>query len=470
MQQAPPIKKTQYKLPDTIFRAYDIRGNAITQLTVEVVHDIGLAFGSDIIEKGGLTCAVGRDGRLSSPALVNALIAGITKSGCNVSDIGLVATPVLYYAVKHLGTDAGVMLTGSHNPKDDNGLKMVHEAVALTEKAIQQLKLRILEDNFVKGDGTVTEVAIIDDYINAIVETFPKPLTQKVVIDTANGATSHIAPTLFRRLGAEVVELYTDIDGNFPNHHPDPSKPKNLEALIAKVKAEDADLGFGFDGDGDRLGIVTKTGKILWPDRQMMFFATGLLKHHPGAKVLFDVKCSRDLTKVIENANGEPIMFKTGHSLVKAEMRRIDAILAGEMSGHIVLNDKKWIGVDDAMYNGARLLEMMQDDGRDLDTIFADIPERISTPELAIAITEEEKFPFMERILSTAPDHFNAEIITIDGLRVEFADGWGLVRASNTTPILTLRFEADSEAAMLRIQKRFREFLLGLNKNLTLPF
>ena len=470
MQQSTSLENQQDQLPSNIFRAYDIRGNAESELTPKVVHDIGMAFGSEISENGGSTCAVGCDGRLSSPTLVEALIKGILATGCHVKDIGLVATPVLYYAVKRLGTDAGVMLTGSHNPKDDNGLKMVQGCAALSGEAIQQLKKRILDQNFVQGKGSVEKIAIIDNYMRALVETFSHPLKLKVVIDTANGATSHIAPTLFRRLGADVIELFAVLDGNFPNHHPDPSKPKNLQTLIAKVKEEGADLGFGFDGDGDRLGIVTKTGKIIWPDRQMMFFAKGLLHDHSGAKVLFDVKSSRDLTDVINQAGGEPIMFKTGHSLIKAEMRRIDAILAGEMSGHIVFNDKKWIGVDDAMYNGARLLEMMQEDGRDLDAIFNDIPERISTPELAIAIAEDEKFSFMDKVLSQASIYFDEKIITLDGLRVEFDEGWGLVRASNTTPMLTVRFEADSDAALFSIQQRFSDFLLGLNNTLTLPF
>lgn len=459
-----------YELPHAIFRAYDIRGNTTTELTAEVVEDIGLAFGSEVITSGGSHCVVGCDGRLSSPRLVKALITGLTRSGCHVVDIGLVATPVLYYAVNKLGIDAGVMLTGSHNPKDDNGLKIVHQGAALTEQAIQQLKQRILQHDVLSGQGQVEQHPILDDYCHDVVATFSKPLSLTVVIDTANGATSHIAPNLFKALGATVIPLFTELDGHFPNHHPDPSKPQNMQALIAAVKAHNADLGFGFDGDGDRLGIVTKTGKIIWPDRQIMFFAKGLLPRHPGAKVLYDVKCSEDLTTVVNALGGEPIMYKTGHSLIKAEMRRINAILAGEMSGHIVINDQQWLGVDDAMYNGARLLEMMQDDGRDLDAIFSDIPERVSTPELAIAIDEQEKFRFMDQAKRAAPDFFSGDIITIDGLRIAFEDGWGLVRASNTTAVLTMRFEAKSEEAMQRIQAQFRDFLLGLDSTLILPF
>jgi len=462
--------KSQGKLPPSIFRAYDIRGNATTELDADVVYDIGRAFGSEILNQEKRTCVVGCDGRLSSPTLVAALIAGLTDAGCDVIDIGLVATPVLYFAVKHFGLTAGVMLTGSHNPKEDNGLKMLLNSAPLTEAMIQALKDRILNNNVSSGAGHVKPQTIIEDYINAMVATFEPPIRLKVVIDTANGATSHIVPTLYRRLGLEVIELYTTVDGNFPNHHPDPSKPKNLETLIQRVKAENADIGLGFDGDGDRLGIVTKTGKIIWPDRQMMLFAKGLLKDHPGGKVLFDVKSSRDLATVVSEAGGIPIMFKTGHSLIKAEMRRIDAVLAGELSGHIVFNDKKWVGVDDAMYNGARLLDMLQKDGRDLDALFAEIPDRVSTPELAIPIADHEKFGFMDQVLAQAKTHFKANIITIDGLRIEYDDGWGLVRASNTTPMLTVRFEADNNAALLRIQQNLKRFLVDLNPALRLPF
>lgn len=457
-------------IPAHIFRAYDIRGITTTELTADVVHDIGLALGSKVQAQGEKSIIVGRDGRLSGPSLMKALKEGLCESGCDVIDIGIVPTPVLYFATHVLDTHSGVMLTGSHNPRDYNGLKMVVQGHSLTNEEIQSLYQRLQTQNLSKGHGRITEVNVIEQYISAVKKSVQLKRPLKIVVDAGNGVTGELAPKLYRALGCEVTELYCEVDGHFPNHHPDPSKPENTLELIQAVQKEKADIGLAFDGDGDRLGVVTPKGKVIWPDRQLMLYAQSVLKHHLGATVIFDVKCSKHLAEVIEQAGGVPLMYKTGHSLIKTKLKEIKAILAGEMSGHTFFNDK-WYGFDDGMYVGARLLEILAESSENADAIFDKIPESVSTPELNIEVPEPEKFRFMQRLNEDAKRYFpNAKLITMDGLRVEFEDGWGLIRPSNTTPVLVVRFEADTEEALWRIKTLFRDFLLEKDPSLNVGF
>lgn len=459
------------KIPTHVFRTYDIRGNTITDLSADLVHDIGLALGSEALAQGASTMIVARDGRLSSPALFKALTEGLLATGCNILDIGVVPTPLLYFATQKLTSNSGVMLTGSHNPKDDNGLKTVINGKTLTEDQVQGLLRRVQTRNIVTGKGQVSYYdSIIDDYVADVVKRVPLKKKLKVVIDAGNGVTALVAPKLYRAMGCEVTDLFCSVDGNFPNHHPDPSKPKNLEALIATVQREKADVGLAFDGDGDRLGLVTPNGKMIYPDRQLMLFSRAVLKKSPGRIVVFDVKCSKFLGDVISKAGGIPILYKTGHSLIKKKMLEEDAALAGEMSGHLFFRDN-WYGFDDGMYSGARVLQIMADDGRDLDSIFAEIPDSISTPELNVLIPDNEKHAYIKLLQDQANEAFcDAKIITIDGLRIEFESGWGLVRASNTTPMLTLRFEADSEENLTKIMERIKAFMLKYRPTLEIDF
>lgn len=454
-------------IPAHIFRAYDIRGVVTNELTADVVYDIGVAIGSAAQAHGSKDVVVGRDGRLSGPTLLEALINGIASSGCDVVNIGMVATPVLYFATKHLKIPNGIMLTGSHNPVDYNGLKMIIGGTTLTGEQVMGLRERLLKGDVVFGPGSVKETNVIDAYIDAVKARSNVKPGFKVVVDAGNGATSEIAPKLFEALGCEVTPLFCEVDGHFPNHHPDPSKPENLVDIIAKIKEVGADVGFAFDGDGDRLGLVPPSGDMIYPDRQLMLFAKFVLKDHPGAKIIYDVKSSKNLEPVIRQAGGKPIMYKTGHSLLKNKMIHENSPLSGEMSGHLFFNDK-WFGFDDGMYSAARVLEVMSQDDRGLDAIFSEIPNSIATPEIQVKVPEEEKFALMETLKKHA--HFdNAKIIDIDGLRVEFADGWGLVRPSNTTPCFTLRFEADTPKALKRIQKEFQAFMLRFNPELDIP-
>ncbi|MDP2098872.1 MAG: phosphomannomutase/phosphoglucomutase [Methylobacter sp.] len=463
---------TVTKTADTgiIFRAYDIRGIVGKTLTKDVVYDIGRALGTQAKEQGCKTMVVGRDGRTSSPALAEALAKGLISTGLNVLDIGMVPTPVLYFVAKHTEGRSGVMITGSHNPADYNGLKMVINGETLANQKIQQLKGCIDNAAYATGNpGSIEENSqYSNEYIGLIDEDIhiARPLT--VVLDCGNGVAGELGPKLLKTLGCNVVELFCDIDGNFPNHHPDPSNPKNLTELIATVKHYKADLGIAFDGDGDRLGIVDSSGKIIWPDRQMMLFAKDVLAGKPGAEIIYDVKCSRHLPEQITKFGGRPTMWKTGHSLIKAKLKETGAKLAGEMSGHIFFNDR-WFGFDDALYSAARLLEIISRDTRSSAEVFADFPDSINTPELNVALEEGENFIFIERLLAAA--HFtDGKIIDIDGMRVDFADGWGLVRASNTTPSLVIRFEADSDEAMRRIQQQFGDLMKTIKPNINLPF
>ena len=452
----------------SIFKAYDIRGIVGETLTADVVYQLGRALGSEAYFRGEQIVVVGRDGRVSGPELSEALINGLKSTGRDVKDIGLVPTPVLYFAAQQLGTGSGVMLTGSHNPPEYNGLKMVIGGDTLASEAIQELHKRIETGDLLTGDGTVESVDVMKDYIEKITTDVQVIRPIKVVIDCGNGAAGEAAPLLFNSLGCVVEELFCEIDGNFPNHHPDPSKPENLTALIKAVQQQGADLGFAFDGDGDRLGVVDSNGRVIWPDRLMMMFAADVLSRNPGAQIIYDVKCSKNLATAISQSGGEPLMWKTGHSLIKAKMKETGALLAGEMSGHIFFKER-WFGFDDALYAGARLLEILANDERSADDVFAALPDSYNTPELNVAMAEGEPAAFMER-LSSSTRFENAQITTIDGMRAEFDDGWGLVRASNTTPNLVLRFEADDELALFRIQEEFRRVMLETEPGLVLPF
>lgn len=461
---------TGQPVSDSIFRAYDIRGVVGETLTEEVVYQIGLALGSEAHERGQPRIAVARDGRVSSPAFAAALIRGLTATGRDVIDIGMVPTPVLYFATHELGTGSGVMITGSHNPGHYNGLKIVLDAQALSGEAITAIRDRIRRADWVRGDGQIESQDMIAAYLSRITSDSP-PVSDgglKVVIDCGNGVPGILAPQLVRALGHTVTELYCDVDGSFPNHHPDPAQPDNLRDLIDTVRNEGAALGLAFDGDGDRLGVVDGSGQIIWPDRQMMLFAQDVLSRNPGAEIIFDVKCSRHLKRVIEERGGRPLMWKTGHSLIKAKMKSSAAPLAGEMSGHIFFKER-WYGFDDALYAAARLLEILVRDGRPSAAVFGELPGGVSTPELKLDMPETEHAAFMQSLARDIPFP-DGEIATVDGIRVDLPDAWGLIRPSNTTPCLILRFEGDDAAALGRIQERFRGWLGSVRSGLRLPF
>lgn len=455
-------------LPETIFRAYDIRGIVGETLTEEIVGWIGKAIGSEALEQGETTIAIGRDGRLSGPALSEALIEGILSTGCSVINLGMVPTPVLYYAANTLNTRSGVMLTGSHNPSNYNGLKIVIAGKTLSGDQIQDLKARVETGRIKEGQGEHQEYDIREEYLERVVDDVVLAKPMKVVVDCGNGIAGVIAEELFTQIGCEVVPLYCDVDGNFPNHHPDPSKPENLEDLKTLVEANAADLGIAFDGDGDRIGVITPKGKMIFPDRLMMLYAKDLLSRNPGADIIFDVKCTRDLADLISNQGGRAIMWKTGHSLIKAKLKETGAVIAGEMSGHIFFNDR-WYGFDDALYSAARLLEILAMDTRGTDEIFDEFPENASTPEINVPVTDESKFSIVSRMQEEA-DFEGGKIITIDGIRVEYEDSWGLIRASNTTPVLVARFEANNEEALKNIKGIFRNELLKIESSLDVPF
>ncbi|OGT85564.1 MAG: phosphoglucomutase [Gammaproteobacteria bacterium RIFCSPLOWO2_12_FULL_52_10] len=454
----------------TIFRTYDIRGVVGKDLTPESVQKIGQAIGSEAAARKEKKIAVGRDGRLSSPELAAALIAGLRAAGRDVIDIGLVPTPVLYFATHTLDTRSGVMLTGSHNGPDYNGLKIVLAGETLSQDSIQGIYHRIMEDNLESGQGSLDTREITTDYIRRITEDIPVALggAFKLVVDCGNGVAGILAPQLYRALGHDVIELFCDVDGKFPNHHPDPSQPENLQTLIDKIKTEQADLGFAFDGDGDRLGVVDGDGNIIWPDRQLMILAQDVLSRNPGAPIIYDVKCSRHLKAVITAGGGQPLMWKTGHSLIKNKMKEVNAPLAGEMSGHIFFKER-WYGFDDALYTGARLLEVLMRTKGKPATTFAKVPNAVATPELRVDLPESAHQSFMGELRDRIA-FADAEVFAVDGFRVEFHDGWGLVRPSNTTPCLILRFEADTQEALSRIKSQFHDLLLSVNPDLKLPF
>ena len=455
-------------LPREIFKAYDIRGIVGKTLTPAIVETIGRAIGSELIARGRRDIVTGRDGRLSGPELSAALSRGMRAAGVNVIDVGQVATPMVYFAAHHFDTQSGVMLTGSHNPPDYNGLKIVLAGETLSGDAIQALRTRAENGQLASGAGTYRQENIAEQYIGRIASDVKLARPMKIAIDCGNGVGGATAPALFRRLGCEVSELFCDVDGNFPNHHPDPSVPENLQDLIAALASSDAEIGLAFDGDADRLGVVSKRGEIIYPDRQLMLFAADVLSRVPGSPIIFDVKSTRNLFGWITRHGGKPILWKTGHSLVKKKMKEIDAPLAGEMSGHVFFKER-WYGFDDGLYAGARLLEILSKE-RDLDATLAALPDAVSTPELHIKLDEGENYSLIEKLRDTARFDNPREVITIDGLRVEYADGFGLARASNTTPVMVLRFEADTDAALKRIQADFRRVLLAAKPDAVLPF
>ena len=455
-------------VPAEIFRAYDIRGIVGATLTAQVVRAIGQALGTLALEAGGTTIAIGRDGRLSGPELSAALAEGIAASGANVIDIGMVPTPVTYFAAYHLGCGSAVMLTGSHNPPDYNGIKMVIAGSTLAGEAIQELRRRIESGRVATGAGRIEHREIADAYLERVVRDVKLARPMKIAIDCGNGVTGDIAPRLFRQLGCEVTALYSEIDGRFPNHHPDPSQPKNLADLVALLADSDAELGLAFDGDGDRLGVVTKDGKIIYPDRQLMLYAKDVLARNPGATIIYDVKCTRLLKPWIESHGGVPLIWKTGHSFVKAKLKETGAPLAGEMSGHTFFKER-WYGFDDALYVGARLLEIVSRE-RDTSALLNALPDAPSTPELNWKLAEGEPHALIEKLQASSPFPNAERILAIDGVRAEYADGFGLARASNTTPVMVLRFEADTKQALERIQGEFRSALQKLKPGSPLPF
>ncbi len=455
-------------LPREIFKAYDIRGIVGRTLTPDIVHAVGQALGSLARDRGRDTFAIGRDGRLSGPELLSALSDGIRAAGVNVLDLGMVATPMTYFAAHHLRTGCSVMVTGSHNPPDYNGLKMVVAGDTLSGDDIQDLRARIESGTLLHGQGEYRKVDIVPAYLDRIVGDLKLARPLKIAVDCGNGVAGAFAPTLFTRLGCDVVPLYCDVDGRFPNHHPDPSQPANLRDMITRLEEGDCDLGLAFDGDGDRLGLVTRDGHIIYPDRQLMLFAADLLERNPGATIIYDVKSTRNLKPWITRHGGVPLLWKTGHSLIKGKMKEVHAALAGEMSGHTFFGER-WYGFDDGLYAGARLLEILSRHANPSAVLDA-LPDALSTPELNVRCAEGEPHALLEKMAATETFPGSSEVIRIDGLRVEYADGFGLARASNTTPVIVLRFEADNAAALARIQDVFRQVLARAKPGVELPF
>ncbi len=441
------------QLHPSVFKAYDIRGVVPATLDEALARALGLAFGTQALRQGQAVVAVGRDGRLSGPALSAALMQGLTAAGVDVLDVGAVTTPMLYFAASTLCA-SGIQVTGSHNPKDYNGFKMVLAGRAIYGDEIQGLRAMMETESWVlaREPGQVRAADVWPAYCKRIVSDIQLARPMKLVIDSGNGIAGASAPALFRALGCEVMELFSEVDGQFPNHHPDPSKPENLRDLIAALRSSDAELGLAFDGDGDRLGIVTKDGQTIYPDRQMMLFARDVLSRVPGAPILFDVKCSQRLAPAIEAAGGRAVMYKTGHSLIKARMRELDSPLGGEMSGHIFFKER-WYGFDDGSYAGARLLEILSRSA-DASAVLHALPSSHSTPELNVACAEGEPPRLVAELIALGQQQFAApaQVSTIDGLRIDWPDGFGLIRASNTTPVLVLRFEGHTEQALSRIE------------------
>jgi len=455
-------------LPAEIFKAYDIRGIVDRTLTPPIVRTIGRALGSLARDRNRDTIAIGRDGRLSGPQLLAALGEGIRAAGVDVVDIGMVATPMTYFAAQHLGTACSVMVTGSHNPPDYNGLKMVIDATTLSGDDIQALRARIEQGGLRNGSGGAHHADITSPYFDRITGDVRLARPMRIAVDCGNGVAGAFAPELYRRLGCDVVELFCDVDGTFPNHHPDPSQPKNLQDLKRRLADGDCELGLAFDGDGDRLGVVTPAGNVIYADRQLMLFAADLLQRAPGATVIYDVKSTRNLKPWIVRHGGVPMLWKTGHSLIKAKMKETGALLAGEMSGHTFFGER-WYGFDDGLYAGARLLEILARGSDPAATLDA-LPDAISTPELNIACDEGEQHALIRKLQADAEFPGATDVIRIDGVRVEYPDGFGLARASNTTPVIVLRFEADDAAALERIQSEFRRVLTAAKPGIALPY
>ena len=458
--------------PAEIFKAYDIRGIVDKSLTVELTHQIGQSIGIEAINNNQTAIVIGRDGRLSGPKLAKALADGIRATGVDVVDIGVAPTPVIYFASYELSIPSCVAITGSHNPPDYNGFKMVIDGTTLSAERIQVIRQRIQNEELiiVSSDkrGGYSSREIIPEYLRRITSDVKPTRKIKLVIDCGNGVAGATAPQLFEQLGCEVTTLFGEVDGNFPNHHPDPSKLDNLQDLIKAVKDQSAELGFAFDGDGDRLGVVTAQGKVIWPDRQMILFARDVLKRNPASEIIYDVKCSRTLPSEIEAAGGKATMWRTGHSFIKTKLKESGAQLAGEMSGHIFFKER-WYGFDDGCYAGARLIELLSKMNQTPSEIFDELPDTVNTPELQIEMREGEHYTFMDELIKNAS--FNdAHVSTMDGIRVDFDDGFGLIRPSNTTPTLVLRFEADDADALERIQSRFRALITDTRSDVTPPF
>jgi phosphomannomutase / phosphoglucomutase len=465
---ASPIRECVVEYPKEIFKAYDIRGIVGKTFTPEIVEAIGHAIGSEAVARGQTDICIGRDGRLSGPDMAAALARGIRKAGIGVVDLGMVATPMTYFAAYQLNTNSAVMVTGSHNPPDYNGLKMVLGGETLSGDAIQALRERLLNNDLVNGEGGYREYDVAGEYLTRIVSDVKLARPMKIIIDCGNGVPGAFAPKLYRDMGCQVEELFCEVDGNFPNHHPDPSQPANLQDLIAALKTSDAEIGLAFDGDGDRLGVVTKDGSIIFPDRQLMLFADDVLSRNPGAEIIFDVKSTRNLFSWIRERGGRPLLWKTGHSFIKAKMKETGALLAGEMSGHVFFKER-WFGFDDGLYAGARLLEYLSKQA-DINATLHGLPDSVNTPELNIKMAEGAHYALMNTLQKTARFPDAQEVITLDGLRVEYADGFGLARPSNTTPVIVLRFEADNAEALERIQADFRRVIREAAPDLDLPF
>ena len=452
------------KVNSEIFRAYDIRGIFERELSQDLIYKIGQAVGSQVLDENSKQIYVGRDGRISGKEVSNRFIEGILATGCDVIFIGLVHTPLLYFATFEGVTKNGVMITGSHNPKEYNGFKIVINNSSLKEDDIQNLKLKIEQSDFKVGSGKLSKESFNETYVKKISTKINIKNKLKIVLDCGNGSGGVLGPEILRNYSSELIELFCEVDGNFPNHHPDPSEPKNLSKLIETVKKENADLGIAFDGDGDRLGVIDSEGEMIFPDRYLALMAEDILRKNKSGKIVFDVKCSKQLERIIKRNNGIPIMTKTGHSFIKSEIARTDAILGGEMSGHIFYNDN-WYGFDDGIFASLRLLEILSTQNISTHEVFKKIPKMFSTPEIKISINDAEKFRVVEELKNNfKPEGYNS--ILLDGLRLEEEDSWGLIRASNTTPALVLRFEANTEKKLMQIKELFQNALLKIDDKL----
>jgi len=453
----------------SIFKAYDIRGIVKTDLTPDTVQLIGQAFASASLAKNSKTVVIARDGRLSSPKLSMALAKGLQAGGCDVIDIGMVPTPVLYFATHHLNTGTGIMVTGSHNPPEYNGLKMLMAEKTLYGEDISNLHKAIEQGEFTQGNGSYRTEDLLDIYLERIVSDVKLSRPLNIAVDCGNGVAGVIATKLFTQLGCNVTELFCDVDGNFPNHHPDPSKLENLKDICQSIEENNLDMGLAFDGDGDRVGVIDNKQNIIWPDRQMILYSEDVLSRNPGAQIIYDIKSSYHLGKAIHNMGGEPLMWKTGHSLIKAKMKETGALLAGEMSGHIFFKER-WYGFDDGLYSAARMLEILSKKGGTAEEVFSKLPDSFNTPEINISFAEGEHYTFMDNFKKTSDFSDAEDISTIDGMRITWDKGWGLIRPSNTTPCLVLRFEADNESTLNEIQDKFREQILKVDNSINVPF